>query len=131
MSAQLRGSNLSNRTLNGLANVNSLAKYSKLGGAASFITGGVIGVYNIKQAYQLDGGNIGYNTVVTSTKTLGSMAGGWAGAEAGASVGAAIGVWFGGVGAVPGAIIGGIIGGVAGGIIGEEIGESFGQQIAK
>ncbi|WP_425237720.1 DUF6443 domain-containing protein [Ulvibacterium sp.] len=103
---------------------------AKVLGRGSLGVSAAIGVYNINQAYKLDGGTIGYNTKVQTSTTLGSIAGGWAGAEAGAAAGAAIGVWFGGVGAVPGAIIGGIVGGVIGSYAGAEAGEAIGEQIA-
>ena len=103
---------------------------AKVLGRGALGVSAAIGVYDINQAYNLDGRQIGYNTKVQTATTLGSMAGGWAGAEAGAAVGASIGVWFGGVGAVPGAIIGGIVGGVIGSYAGAEAGELIGQEIA-
>ena len=129
MNAQVRGNNLSNSTINNLARTNQFAKGTRaLGRVAPAVSVG-FAVYDINNAYALDGNQFGYNSTITTSRSVGSIAGGWTGAEAGAAAGAAIGVWFGGVGAVPGAIIGGIIGGVIGSHYGAKAGEALGEQI--
>ncbi len=130
MNAQVRGNNLSSRTINNLARTNQFARGTRaLGRAAPAVSFG-FALYDINNAIALDGNQFGYNSTITTFRSVGSIAGGWAGAEAGAAAGAAIGVWFGGVGAVPGAIIGGIIGGVICSHYGAKAGEAVGEQIA-
>ncbi|MEL4308856.1 RHS repeat domain-containing protein, partial [Joostella sp. CR20] len=130
MNAQVRGSNLSNGAINNLARTNQLAKGTRAFGRAAPAVSVGFALYDISNAYALDGSQFGYNSTITTSRSVGSIAGGWAGAEAGAAVGASIGLWFGGVGAVPGSIIGGIVGGVIGSHYGGQAGEIAGEQIA-
>ena len=100
----------------------------KLAGRATLIGSALIGIYNTRVGYQMDGGQFGYNAQMAAAGSVGSIAGGIVGAKAGAVTGAAIGVWFGGFGAIPGALIGGVIGGfgfgIAGGYYGGQLGGS-------
>jgi YD repeat-containing protein len=97
-------------------------------GRATVIGSALIGIYNTRVGYQMDGGQFGYNAQMAAARSAGSIAGGIAGAEAGALTGASIGALFGGFGAIPGAVIGGVIGGfgvgAAGGYYGGKLGGS-------
>lgn len=123
------GANISTSSANTLVRTNQLARGTRFLAKKAPLVNGAIAAYDISNAYRLDGGTIGNNTIVTTSSSLGSIAGGWAGAKGGAAAGAAVGVWFGGIGAVPGAIIGGIVGGVVGSLVGSELGERAGEQI--
>ena len=100
----------------------------KLAGRALVVGSVLIGIYETRVGYQMDGGQFGYNAQMAAASSAGSIVGGIAGAEAGALIGASIGACFGGVGAIPGAIIGGVIGGfglgMAGGYYGGQLGSS-------
>lgn len=99
----------------------------KLAGRATVVGSALIGIYNTRVGYQMDGGQFGYNAQSAAAQTVGGIAGGWAGAQAGAAIGGAIGAWFGGVGAIPGAVIGGVIGGFGLGFYGSQAGSNLGQ----
>jgi YD repeat-containing protein len=97
-------------------------------GRATVIGSALIGIYNTRVGYQMDGCQFGYNAQMAAARSAGSITGGIAGAEAGALTGASIGALFGGFGAIPGAVIGGVIGGfwvgAAGGYYGGKLGGS-------
>ena len=105
------------------------ARIYKFAGNAALATSVIIGGVETYRGYQMDGGQIGYNTQKAAASTAGAVVGGWAGAKVGAATGAAIGVWFYGVGSVPGFVIGGVIGGLGGGYYGGKIGGNAGESI--
>lgn len=104
--------------------VNNASKISRVGrvvGRGLIVVGVVSEAYNIGNAYQQDGGQVGENT----KRAIGSAAGGLAGGLAGAKLGAMIGVVGGPVGVVVGGIVGGIVGGFIGAFAGIKISSWF------
>ena len=124
---------ISSNTLQGLT---KLGKGVKIAGNVAKPLGVIVDGVRIQQAYELDGGTIGENTIVETSGVAGGWAGAWAGAVLGATggikVGGAIGTLFGpGPGNAVGAAIGGIVGGIGGGIMGAFAGDNAGQAAGK